>query len=95
MLDTPQPAGCLTLVITLFETFKQNRAKPEGGKTGRPCTCSEESFVIFAVFVSRPRRYHPPRLVLRLIPTFFPRPALADAVALSRLYPVSARTHIS
>lgn len=47
MADAPVLTDYVSLIITLFELFKQYRREHSGAKQGRPFTYTEETFIIF------------------------------------------------
>lgn len=47
MADVPILTDYVSLIITLFDRFKQYRSEPQGSKRGRPFTYTEEGFIIF------------------------------------------------
>lgn len=57
MAETPMLADYVSLIITLFELFKQYRNEHSGPKRGRPFTYAEEMFIVFFMLMQF-RRIH-------------------------------------
>jgi hypothetical protein len=47
MAEMPILADYVSLIVTLFDLFKQYRREQQGSKLGRPFTYTEETFIIF------------------------------------------------
>ncbi len=57
MAEKPMLTDYVSLIITLFELFKQHRSEQFGSKRGRPFTYTEEMFIIFFMLMQF-RRIH-------------------------------------